>query len=237
MSKNVCGICGSNYEYVAGRWRCPACDVYKPEEFSNEEDTLLYNAEQKLRLANFDDAEIAFDDIVRKYPKNPAGYWGRLRASYGIKEEVDLLKTITDSLVKNGVDDKVKIDFSVINRVDGIIEPDTVLQIAANTVFGSKKDLHFIFHSQQISSGVTLPVDSRRIGHQTGAAVPQSIFNSLNIINTVQNLVCHKKIPSKKSSHSLHIFKVYSKNSISARVIMSNKQDFSTKTNFFPMSG
>ncbi|MBQ8424676.1 MAG: toll/interleukin-1 receptor domain-containing protein [Clostridia bacterium] len=89
MSKNYCNICGSNYEYEAGRWKCPACGVYKEEEFSNEEETLIYNAEQKLRLANFDDAELAFDDIIRKYPKNPAGYWGRLRASYGVKEEVD----------------------------------------------------------------------------------------------------------------------------------------------------
>ena len=89
MSKNICSVCGSNFEYEAGRWKCPACGVYKEEEFSNEENTLLYNADQKLRLANFDDAELAFDDIVRKYPKNPAGYWGRLCSSYGVKEEVD----------------------------------------------------------------------------------------------------------------------------------------------------
>ena len=89
MSKNICNICGANYEYVKGRWKCIACNVYKEDELSPDENTLICNAEQQLRLANFDDAEIAFDDIIRKYPNNPAGYWGRLRAYYGIKEEVD----------------------------------------------------------------------------------------------------------------------------------------------------
>ena len=87
--ENICNICGANYEYVNGRWMCPACGAYKAEELSNEEVTLLYNAAQKLRLADFDDAEQAYADIVQKYPFNHEGYWGRLLSKYGIKYEED----------------------------------------------------------------------------------------------------------------------------------------------------
>lgn len=89
MSQNICNICGANYEYRNGRWVCPACGAYKTEELSNEEVTLLYNAAQKLRFANFDEAEEAYTDIIEKYPQNPDGYWGRLLSKYGIKYEED----------------------------------------------------------------------------------------------------------------------------------------------------
>ena len=89
MSHNICNICGANYEYRNGRWVCPACGAYKQEELSNEEATLLYNAAQKLRLCDFDEAEKAYTDIIEKYPKNPNGYWGRLMSRYGIKYEED----------------------------------------------------------------------------------------------------------------------------------------------------
>ena len=89
MNHNMCNNCGGDYEYRHGRWVCRACGAYKPEEISNEEVTLLYTASQKLRLAEFYEAEQAFDDIVRQYPQNPGGYWGRLMARYGIKYEDD----------------------------------------------------------------------------------------------------------------------------------------------------
>ena len=89
MQSNMCINCGGDYEYRNGRWICRACGSYKPEEISNEEVTLLYTASQKLRLADFDEAEQEFDDIVRKYPQNPNGYWGRLMSRYGIKYEED----------------------------------------------------------------------------------------------------------------------------------------------------
>ena len=84
MSQNICNICGANYEYRNGRWVCPACGAYKAEELSNEEVTLLYNAAQKLRLSDFDEAEKAYADIIAKYPHNSEGYWGRLLARFGI---------------------------------------------------------------------------------------------------------------------------------------------------------
>lgn len=89
MNSNICTNCGGDYEYRSGRWVCRACGAYKPEELSNEEVTLLYTASQKLRLADFDEAEREYDDIIRKYPKNPNGYWGRLMSRYGIKYEED----------------------------------------------------------------------------------------------------------------------------------------------------
>ena len=89
MNLNICNNCGGEYEYRNGCYICRACGALKPEEISNEEVTLLYTAYQKLRLADFDEAEKEFDDIVLKYPKNPNGYWGRLMAKYGIKYEQD----------------------------------------------------------------------------------------------------------------------------------------------------
>ena len=88
-TQNICNICGANYEYKDGKWRCPACGAYKPEEISNEEETLLYNAAQKLRLNAFDDAEVLYRDVVSQYPKNSRGYWGLVLAKYGIKYEKD----------------------------------------------------------------------------------------------------------------------------------------------------
>ena len=89
MSQNTCNICGANYEYRNGRWKCPACGAYKAEELSNEEVTLFYNAAQKLRLCDFDEAEKAYTDIIEKFPNNPNGYWERLLSRYGIKYEED----------------------------------------------------------------------------------------------------------------------------------------------------
>ena len=88
-TQSVCNICGANYEYRNGRWKCPACGAFKAEELSNEEATLLYNAAQKLRLSNFSEAEEAYSDIIEKYPRNANAYWGRLLAKYGIKYEED----------------------------------------------------------------------------------------------------------------------------------------------------
>lgn len=89
MNPSICNICGANYENRNGRWKCPACGAFKPEELTNEEMTLLYIADQKRRLADFDEAERAYTDIIEKYPQNPYGYWGRLLSKHGIKYECD----------------------------------------------------------------------------------------------------------------------------------------------------
>ena len=89
MNPSICNICGANYENRNGRWKCPACGAYKPEEISNEELTLMFVADQKRRMGDFEEAERAYTDIVEKYPQNPYGYWGRLLSKHGIKYERD----------------------------------------------------------------------------------------------------------------------------------------------------
>ena len=80
MNQNICNNCGGEYQYRNGRWICQSCGSYMPEAISNEEMTLLYTAFQKLRLAEFYEAELEFDDVISKHPMNPNAYWGRLMA-------------------------------------------------------------------------------------------------------------------------------------------------------------
>ena len=89
MPKNICDICGANLAYRDGRWICPACGAVRSKDINGEEDSLLFNAAQKLRLAAFDEAEEMYRDIVSKYPNNSAAYWGLVLAKYGIKYETD----------------------------------------------------------------------------------------------------------------------------------------------------
>ena len=88
INTNVCPFCGGNFEPCGrGRRKCRFCGSFQPEASSGEEITLLCVAAQKLRLADFDEAELSFDDIIRKYPKSAHAYWGRLMARHGIKYE------------------------------------------------------------------------------------------------------------------------------------------------------
>ena len=89
MNSNICNNCGGDYGYRNGKWICMHCGSYRPEGISNEEQTLLFSAFQKVRLAEFNEAELEFDDIIHRYPLNSNGYWGRLLAKYGIKYEED----------------------------------------------------------------------------------------------------------------------------------------------------
>ena len=84
MNPNICNHCGGDLEYKSGHQICSACGAYKPRLLTEEESVLLGEAFQKLRLYEFDEAEKVFEEIVRKYPKNPEGYWGRLLSKYGI---------------------------------------------------------------------------------------------------------------------------------------------------------
>ena len=110
MSQNICNICGANYEYRNGRWKCPACGAFKAEELSNEEVTLLYNAAQKLRVQDFIGAEELYLDITHKYPKQHEAYWGYVCARYGIKHETDFdgkaIPTCCNPTIESFSDDK-----------------------------------------------------------------------------------------------------------------------------------
>ena len=109
MSQNICNICGANYEYRSGRWKCPACGAYKAEELSNEEFTLLSNAAQKLRVQEFGVAEELYADIINKYPEQHEAYWGYVCAKYGIKYEVDFdgrkIPTCCYTTIESFIDD------------------------------------------------------------------------------------------------------------------------------------
>ena len=109
MNQNICNICGANYEYRNGRWKCPACGAYKAEELSNEEFTLLSNAAQKLRVQEFGVAEELYADIINKYPEQHEAYWGYVCAKYGIKYEVDFdgrkIPTCCYTTIESFIDD------------------------------------------------------------------------------------------------------------------------------------
>ena len=89
MNQNICFNCGGNLIERNGRTVCAYCGTYMPKNISNEETILLTSASQKLRLADFSEAEQEFDDLIRRHPNNAYGYWGRLLARYGIKYEED----------------------------------------------------------------------------------------------------------------------------------------------------
>ena len=88
-SNNTCYNCGGEFREMRDRMVCTSCGSYKPREISSEEASLLYSAFQKLRLAEFQEAEQEFDDIIQRYPGNAQAYWGRLLSRYGIKYEED----------------------------------------------------------------------------------------------------------------------------------------------------
>ena len=89
MDHNQCFNCGGDLREIDGRIVCVNCGTYVPKQISNEEIMLLTSACQKLRLANFSEAEAEFEDITRRHPKCAQAYWGRLLAKYGIKYEED----------------------------------------------------------------------------------------------------------------------------------------------------
>ena len=86
---NICYNCGGEFRELQGRMVCMSCGTCKPQEITSEEVSLLYSAFQKLRLAEFGEAEQEFDDIIQRYPRNAQAYWGRLLSRFGIKYEED----------------------------------------------------------------------------------------------------------------------------------------------------
>ena len=88
-SVNICYNCGGEFRELQDRMVCRSCGAYKPKAATSEEISLLYSAFQKLRLAEFQDAEQEFDDIICRHPGNAYAYWGRLLSRHGIKYEED----------------------------------------------------------------------------------------------------------------------------------------------------
>lgn len=98
MNRKMCQVCGAE-ALVLNEWKkeykCCACDAVFAIEDSFAADAEALNdfqdAERLLQQnpPSFDYAETQFDLIIRKFPTWSAGYWGRLRAKYCIKYEID----------------------------------------------------------------------------------------------------------------------------------------------------
>ena len=97
----ICTSCGGNELKDCGTYlKCMNCDaIFKLDESMSKEEMdehyrqlfAFENAERELtqRPPRFDEAESQFELITQKYPRWSAGYWGLVRAKFGIKFEHD----------------------------------------------------------------------------------------------------------------------------------------------------
>lgn len=101
-AKMICEVCGGiDFTEKNGKLICKHCDTTYEKKIVNETEedqrsrTLKWtrhdDAEKELRLdpPNFDVAEDKFSDLIAQYPEWSVGYWGAVRAKYGIKYKVD----------------------------------------------------------------------------------------------------------------------------------------------------
>ncbi len=111
-----CKECGSpQLREIDGKLHCITCGAVfeKNVETDEERDArILYlsrldRAEEHLRLSppRFDDAESHFRDFIKHYPDHSYGYWGLVRARYGIKYEKDVSGKEIPSCYKSSYED------------------------------------------------------------------------------------------------------------------------------------
>ena len=100
LKANICRVCGGKLKDYGTCFKCENCDTeYRVDKSMTKEETDEYfrklnafeDAERNLRVnpPRFDDAESEFELIKQKYPDWSAGYWGLVRAKFGIKFEQD----------------------------------------------------------------------------------------------------------------------------------------------------
>lgn len=113
----ICEICGGA-EFVEknGLLVCIHCDANYPKHIEESEEakearilriSRLDDAEKELRMSppHFDVAEDKFLELVRQYPEWSVGYWGVVRAKYGIKYELDMDGKAIPSCYKSSYED------------------------------------------------------------------------------------------------------------------------------------
>lgn len=100
LKPSICQVCGGNLRDYGTYLKCKCCDTEyqvrespslaeqdayfrKQEAFSAAERNLSKNS------PDFDEAESQFELLIRDYPDWSAGYWGLVRAKFGIKLEHD----------------------------------------------------------------------------------------------------------------------------------------------------
>ena len=100
LKENRCTVCGGTLKDFGKYLKCTSCDAeFAIDEGLSQEEldkryirmNRLENAEHNLEISppQFDNAETDFQLITEQYPDWSAGYWGLLRAKFGIKFERD----------------------------------------------------------------------------------------------------------------------------------------------------
>ena len=116
LIKFGCKECGSPHLIEKdGKLRCITCGAVFEKSIETDEERdarILYlsrldRAEELLGLSppRFDEAEDHFRDFIKHYPKNSDGYWGLVRARYGIRYEKDMSGKMIPSCYKSSYED------------------------------------------------------------------------------------------------------------------------------------
>lgn len=116
LVKFGCTNCGSPHLRERNeKLYCISCgSVFERESESSEKRDArnlylnrLDSAEKLLRLQHprFDDAEDHYRDFIKHYPNNSDGYWGLVRAKYGIKYEDDITGRKIPTCYKSSYED------------------------------------------------------------------------------------------------------------------------------------
>ncbi len=111
-----CKECGyPGVREINGKLYCTSCNTWFEKNVETDEErearvlylTRLDRAEEHLRLSlpRFDDAESHFRDFISLYPDHSDGYWGLVRARYGIKYERDISGKEIPSCYKSNYED------------------------------------------------------------------------------------------------------------------------------------
>ena len=111
-----CKECGSPHlREIDGKLHCITCGAVFERNVETDEERDARNlyisrldaAETHLRLSppRFDDAEAHFRDFIKHYPDHSNGYWGLVRARYGIKYEEDVSGKEIPSCYKSSYED------------------------------------------------------------------------------------------------------------------------------------
>ena len=116
LKANICQVCGGALKNCGTYYKCVCCDTeYRIDEAMSKEEMNAYfrklnafeDAERNLSVSppRFDEAESEFGLIVQKYPDWSTGYWGLVRAKFGIKFEQDLSGKAVPSCYKSTYED------------------------------------------------------------------------------------------------------------------------------------
>ena len=114
----ICEICGgAEFIEKSNMLVCIHCDATYHKQIEEETDeekearilrvSRYDDAEKELRMSppHFDMAEDKFSELIKQYPTWSAGYWGVLRAKYGIKYEIDFDGKSIPSCYKSSYED------------------------------------------------------------------------------------------------------------------------------------